>query len=176
MDEVRAILGLHHRFTPAQEEALGFFNVGEIVTLVNNMQVGFEIFATVCGLLTLVAGAVGVMNIMLVAVTERTRELGLRMALGATPHVLFFQTLLETVIITVSAGAVGVGLAGLLITLFGSLPQSDPNAEMVVPKITFPLRLAVISFLVLTGTGILAGLLPAIRASRLDPAIALREE
>jgi putative ABC transport system permease protein len=176
MDEVRAILGLHHRFTPGQEEALGFFNVGEIVTLINNMQVGFEIFMTACGLLTLVAGAVGVMNIMLVAVTERTRELGLRMALGATPQVLFFQTLVETVIITVSAGAVGVALAGLLITLFGSLPQADPGAEMVVPKVTFPVGLAVISCVVLTGTGILAGLLPAIRAARLDPAIALREE
>jgi putative ABC transport system permease protein len=134
------------------------------------------IFLAVCGLLTLAAGAVGVMNIMLVAVTERTREIGLRKAVGATPRDLFVQLVFETTIVTVAAGAIGVGLGAAIIAVVQALQAGAGGAEIFIPHLTFPPGLALLSFVILVGTGILAGILPALRAARLDPAVALREE
>jgi putative ABC transport system permease protein len=111
-------------------------------------------------------------NIMLVSVTERTREIGLRKALGATPREFFVQLVFETTIITVAAGGLGAGI----IYFLHSIREVSARAEFLMPRITFPPGLALLSFVVLVSTGILAGLVPALRAARLDPAVALREE
>ena len=176
IERVRAILGPHHYFHVAEEEALSFVNVAEAIKLVGTILTAITIFLSACGILTLAVGAVGVMNIMLVAVTERTREIGLRKALGATHRDLFIQLICETTIITVTAGAIGVGFAATIIFALQALHDASPKVQFLMPRLTFSPWLAALSFVVLVSTGVLAGLLPALRAARLDPAVALREE
>ena len=173
---VRALLGRHHSFMPAEEEAISFFNIADAIKLIGVILTAIVIFLSACGVLTLAVGAVGVMNIMLVAVAERTREIGLRKALGATHRDLFVQLLFETLLITVGAGVVGVALGAAIIRTLQFLHDFSPRSEMLVPRITFPAGLAVAAFIVLVSAGILAGLFPALRAARLDPSVALREE
>ena len=176
IERARTLLGRHHYFTPADEEALSFFDVSEAVQLVRMIGIALQIFLAACGILTLVVGGVGVMNIMLVAVTERTRELGLRKALGATHRDLFIQLLGETVVITVSAGLAGVALGAGIVAVMQVLRNSAERAQFLMPSVTLSASLTLISFAVLVGVGILAGIVPALRAARLDPAVALREE
>lgn len=173
---VRTTLGRHHYFKATDEEALGFFNIADALKLTEVIGFALQIFLTACGVLTLIAGGVGVMNIMLVAVAERTRELGLRKALGATPRAIIVQILCETVLVTVSAGTVGIGLGGSIIFGLGVLRSLSQRAEFLMPKVTLPPGLALLSFAMLVGVGVIAGIVPALRAARLDPAVALREE
>jgi putative ABC transport system permease protein len=176
MERVRTILGRHHYFHVEEEEALSFVNIAEAIKLIGTILIAIQIFLSACGAVTLAVGAVGVMNIMLVAVTERTRELGLRKALGATNRDLFVQLLFETTILTVCAGALGVALGAGIIVFLQAMRDTSERAQFLMPQVTFSPGLALLAFVVLAGTGILAGLVPARRAARLDPAVALREE
>jgi putative ABC transport system permease protein len=173
---VRAVVGPHRDFDPRDEEAMTFFNVAEAARITETIGLGLQIFLFGCGLLTLAAGGIGVMNIMLVAVAERTRELGLRTALGATDRDVFLQLLAESVVLTLAAGGAGVALGAAILAALDALQGAAPGAEMLVPELHFSPRQALLAFTVLTGVGILAGLVPARRASRLDPAVALRQE
>lgn len=175
MDAVRALLGRHHRFTPDHEEALVFFNISDAIRMLDVMFVALQLFMTACGALTLIAGGVGVMNIMLVAVAERTRELGLRKALGATNRDLFVQLLCDTLVITVSAGIGGFVLGGAIIYGLQVLREAAPRAKFLMAKVEFSPEVAAVAFVVLVTVGLLAGLVPGLRAARLDPAVALRE-
>jgi putative ABC transport system permease protein len=176
IERVRTILGRHHYFRVDEEEAMAFVNISEAIKLIGTILTAILIFLSACGILTLAVGAVGVMNIMLVAVTERTREIGLRKALGATHRNLFVQLVFETTIITVTAGAVGVAFGASLIYVLQVLHDASPKAQFLMPRVTFSPWLAALSFFVLVTAGIVAGLVPALRAARLDPAVALREE
>ena len=176
IERARTLLGRHHYFAPQDEEAMSFVNIAEGLKLISVILTAIIIFLSACGVLTLAVGAVGVMNIMLVAVTERTRELGLRKALGATHRDLFVQLVFETVIITMGAGVVGVGLGAAIIYLLQVLHDASPRMQFLMPRVSFSPGLAVLSFAVLVSAGVLAGLAPARRAARLDPATALREE
>jgi len=173
---VRTLLGRHHSFKLEDEEAMAFFNISESIKLISGILIAVQIFLAACGVLTLAVGAIGVMNIMLVAVAERTREIGLRKALGATPRELFVQLVCETTIVTVGAGVVGVGLGAGIIFVLQVIRDSSERARLLMPHVLFPAVLAVLSFAILVGAGILAGLVPALRAARLDPSVALRDE
>jgi len=175
-DRVRTILSRHHYFKVADEEALSFVNVADAIKLIGAILTAIEIFLVACGVLTLAVGAVGVMNIMLVAVAERNREIGLRKALGATHRDLFVQLAFETLIITVGAGIIGVGLGAAIIRFLQLLYDATPGSHFLMPRIGFSPALAALAFTVLVTAGILAGLVPALRAAHLDPAVALREE
>jgi putative ABC transport system permease protein len=176
IERVRALLGRHHYFPPEEDEALAFVNIVEAIKLISVMLGAIVIFLSACGALTLAVGAVGVMNIMLVAVTERTREIGLRKAVGATQRDLFMQLVFETVILTLGAGVVGVGLGGAIIYPLQVIRDTSPRMQYLMPHVTFSPWLAALSFTVLVSAGVLASLVPALRAARLDPAVALREE
>lgn len=173
---VRDLLGRHHGFTRADDDALSFFNVADVIRLMEGIETALQLFLVACGLCTLAAGGVGVMNIMLVAVAERTRELGLQKAIGASDRDLFVQLLGETVLVTVAAGVAGMLLGGAIVRFMGTIRGSSARVEFLVPKVTVSPTLAAVAFVVLVGVGVLAGLVPARRASRLDPAVALREE
>jgi putative ABC transport system permease protein len=123
------------------------------------------------GLVTLALGAIGIVNIMLVAVTERTREIGLRKALGATNRSILFQFFLEGAFLTLLSGAIGVGAAMLVIRLLSGvqLPQGFDTPRIVPVS-------AIGAVLALALAGITAGLYPARKAAMLEPVEALRQE
>jgi len=175
-ERVRALLARHHYFVPADEEAVSFFNIAEAMKLMELISLALQIFLVACGAVTLAAGAVGVMNIMLVAVAERTREIGLRKAVGATHRDVFVQVMGETVVITVTAGSTGLVLGAMIISALRFLRGSAERVQFLMPQVSFSPALAVLAFVVLVAVGVLAGVVPALRAARLDPAVALREE
>jgi len=176
IERVRTLLGRHHSFKPADDEALAFFNVGEIIESMNSMSLALNIFLAACGLVTLAIGAVGIMNIMLVAVTERTKEIGLRRALGATRRSVFVQLICETLLITLAAGAVGDLVGAALIRTMQIMRDSSERAQFLMPEVVFSTEVAVLSTLALVAVGVFAAMLPAAHAIRIDPALALREE
>jgi putative ABC transport system permease protein len=175
-ERVRAILSRHHYFQPRDEEALAFFNISDAMKLTEGIGVALQVFLGTCGLLTLLAGGIGVMNIMLVAVAERTRELALRKAVGATNRDLFVQLLVETVVITLAAGVGGMALGAGIIAVMRLLRNTTERIQFLMPAVQFSADLALLGFVVLVAVGIAAGIVPALRAARLDPAVALRDE
>ena len=168
---VRALLGLHHGFGPDAETALGAFNIDEVLQLIRTLGLGLRLFFTAAGIITLLVGAVGVMNIMLVVVHERTREIGLTKAVGASNRAVFAAFLAETVLLTSASGAIGLllGIGAVRLAAAAVVEGSMfTHVPLIVPATLIKLTLT------LVGVGIVAGVLPAVRAARTEPAVALR--
>jgi len=169
--QVRHLMALHHDFSPDDERALGFFDIQDAVKVIDALGLGLQLFLGSAGLVTLLVGATGVMNIMLVVVGERTREVGLRKAVGATDRAIFVEFLAEAVAVTVLAGAAG-GLLGCgLVALAASAVPAD-QVFRSPPELRATTAIAIAC--VLAAVGIAAGVLPARRASRVPPAVSLR--
>ena len=168
---VRATLGRHHGFQQSDDAAMGYFNVQEPVDIVHGLLLAMRVFLSAASLVTLVAGAVGVMNIMLVMVAERTREIGLKKAVGASNRRVFLEIVAETLGVTFVAGAVGV-LLGWLGVAFSASRIAVGQTMQAVPVLE-PGRVVVI-LATLIGVALFSALLPALRAIRTDPAAALR--
>jgi putative ABC transport system permease protein len=167
IEETRMVLRRDRGVKPGQEDNFEFFNSASLITQFNKMSVGVKLAAFVIGIIALVVAGIGIMNIMLVAVTERTKEIGIRKALGAKPEIILLQFLLEAIILCNIGGVVGVLLGfglGNLVSVFTHFENS------------VPMEWAVIGLLFCSAVGIGFGLLPAIRASRLNPIDALRYE
>jgi putative ABC transport system permease protein len=167
IEETRQVLRRFRGVKAHEEDNFEFFSSQSLITEFNQMSQGVKIAAFVIGIIALVVAGVGIMNIMLVSVTERTREIGLRKALGAKSRNVLFQFLLEAVILCNIGGIFGVaaGFAlGNVVTLFTSF------------DVRVPMEWAVIGLVFCSAVGICFGLLPAIRASRLNPIEALRYE
>ncbi len=169
-DDVRELLGLRHGFVPEDDRALSFVSVREAAQVIDALGLGLEIFLTSAGLVTLLVGAIGVMNIMLVVVGERTREVGLLKALGASQRAIFLQFLAEAVAMTSVAGLVGGVLGWAFVQWLASVV---PDATLA-PRPYLEPGTAVVLAAVLVGVGIASGVWPARRASRIEPAISLR--
>jgi putative ABC transport system permease protein len=178
--DLRTALAREHNFNSRDERALTILDWNQFRTLVTSLSVGLRVLLTIIGALTLSIGAVGVMNIMLVSVTERTHEIGVLKALGARRWHILGQILAEGLTLTLTGGLLGYLLATFFIHLIGSLPLLGPIFEDTSGR--GDLRLMVswsalaVSSVILIAVGLAAGLLPAIRAARLDPAIAIRHE
>ncbi|HEY7728554.1 MAG TPA: ABC transporter permease [Candidatus Eisenbacteria bacterium] len=167
IEQTRQVLRRARGLRPNEEDNFDFFNSQSLITQFNRMSMSVKIAAFVIGIIALVVAGIGIMNIMLVAVTERTREIGIRKAIGAKPESILTQFLLEAVILCNIGGVVGVlvgfGL-GNLVAVFTHL------------DVHVPLEWAVIGLLFCSAVGVAFGLLPAVRASRLHPIEALGHE
>jgi putative ABC transport system permease protein len=167
IDQTRQILRRQRGVRPGQEDNFDFYNSASLITEFNRMSMGVKLAGFVIGIIALVVAGIGIMNIMLVAVTERTREIGLRKALGARAASIRFQFLLEAVVLCNIGGIIGVLVGFALGNLVAVFTHFEPHV---------PLEWAVIGLLFCSAVGIAFGMLPAIRASQLDPIEALRYE
>ncbi len=162
-----------HQISPDDKDAVFNMNIEEQFNMFNNLGIGIAMLIWIVGLGTLFAGAVGVSNIMLVTVRERTKEIGIRRALGATPTNIIGQILSESVVLTVLAGIGGIVLGVGVLTATG-IVMSQSDQFFKDPQISFSVGIIALFVLVIIGT--FAGFIPAKRAMMIKPIEAISEE
>jgi len=172
-DKIREVLKSRHNIAPDDKTAVGGFNIEDQFTMFLYLGIGIAALIWIVGLGTLFAGGIGVSNIMLVTVRERTKEIGIRRALGATPRNIITQILSESIVLTLIAGILGLMLGVGLLQIVGmALSQGDQFFKN--PQISFAVGLGAMFILLVIGT--LAGFIPANRAMSIKPIEAIREE
>ena len=175
-DQIISFLKMRHRIAPADDQAIGRFNLEKEYRKITGLFSGIRAFLWMVGIGTLMAGVVSVSNVMLITVKDRTREIGVRKALGATPWSIINLILLESVFITTLSGYIGL-LLGTGIIYFINLTVSgvDMSGQMFMnPEVDLGVSLG--SLFVLIISGLLAGLLPSLHAARINPVEALRSD
>jgi putative ABC transport system permease protein len=170
--EIRSLLTERHRIPPGEKPDFEVRNTAEVAAVLTAIMGGLAAMLTGIAAISLVVGGVGIMNIMLVSVTERTREIGIRMALGARPRDILRQFLVESVVLSSVGGAIGMAMgvaasAGAIALLNVLLPNAKWSFQVSIPAM-------IIALLFAAAVGIFFGYYPARRASRLDPIEALR--
>ena len=180
-EQIRNTLGKQHKFDPKDESAIGLNN--KLENYIQTMKIfqAIKIFIWIIGIGTLIAGIVGVSNIMLIIVKERTKEIGIRKAIGATPFSVIGLVLLESVLITTVAGYIGLVMGvGLMELINMGLEQAAATAaatdNVFFKNPTVDFRTAVSATLILILSGAIAGYLPARKAANVTPIEALRDE
>ncbi|HZL84384.1 MAG TPA: ABC transporter permease [Candidatus Krumholzibacteria bacterium] len=174
-EKALALLKSRHKVAPDDLRAFGHFNLEEEYDKVQALFTGIRILVWLVGSGTLAAGAIGVSNIMLIIVRERTKEIGIRRAVGAKPAAVVSQIVLEALILTAVAGYIGMVAGIALIEVVGNLlPQGNASRMFTNPDVGVSEALQALAILV--AAGVLAGLAPAQRALQVSPMVALRSE
>jgi len=172
--EIKAILKNKYDIAPDDERAIGSFDMSEIfnnITAFTTVLKGFSFFV---GIFTLLAGVIAISNILLITVKERTKEIGVRRALGATPVIVKRQIVVEAIVLTAFAGLIGFAISVGILSILNGIWGSGDDFPFVNPMVSIPQFS--ISFLLMVGLSVLIGLLPANKAIKVRPIEALREE
>ena len=172
--DVKQTLKRIHRVNPEDERAFGSFNLGEVFNRIMGFARGMTFLSLVVGIATIIAGVIGIGNILLISVKERTKELGVRRALGATPSEVRMQIILESVFLTVIAGIFGIVLGAFVLAGINAGTANLEDFPYTNPTVPISYVLGALAIMVTLGT--LIGLIPAQRAVSIKPIDALREE
>ena len=172
-DRMRQILARSHNFDPTDKQAVFMINTEQMFALMDNLFTGLNFLIWLVGLGTILAGIIGVSNIMMVTVKERTTEIGIRRAIGATPRDILSQIILESIALTLAAGSLGIVFAVQMLRLTQSIVNHIPDMSA---QFQIDFWTAIIAALLLTLLGVIAGLAPASRAMSIKPVDAMREE
>lgn len=174
-EKVRGLLSRRHSIAPDDKAAIMMLDTRKIFKIVDNLFKGVNILVILVGLGTLLAGAIGVSNIMMVTVKERTTEIGIRRAIGATPKMILGQIITESIGLTILAGMFGILFSVFILWGAGNVVSSLPDFSSGISfQIGFWTGIAVLLLLVVLG--VLAGLAPALRAMNIKPVDAMRDE
>ena len=172
--DIKQTLKKIKRVSPEDERAFGSFNLGEIFNSIRGFAKGMTFLSLIVGIATILAGVIGIGNILLISVKERTKELGVRRALGATPGEVRVQIILESVFLTIVAGILGIILGSFV--LAGINAYTIDMTDFPYANPTVPIYLVLGALFIMVTLGTLIGLIPAQRAVSIKPIDALREE
>jgi putative ABC transport system permease protein len=180
VDDIRTALAREHRFNQKDTRAVEILEWNKFLAIIAGISAGLKVLLGIIGTLTLSIGAVGVANIMLVSVTERTREIGVLKAIGARRRHILMQIMFEGLSLTLLGGFLGFLLAAVLTKAIGTLPFLGPLFNDTSGQGDIHLSVSIAAMItsasILTVVGLIAGLVPAMRAARLDPVLAIRSE
>lgn len=171
--DIKANLRRIHKVDPEDEKAIGSFNLGEVFKKIFGFANGLTFLSLIVGVATILAGVIGIGNILLISVKERTKELGVRRALGATPAEVRNQILIESLFLTMLAGIIGIVMGALTLKAIDGFTQ---DIDLPYTNPTVPIPYVIGSLLLMIILGVLIGLIPAQRAVSIKPIDALREE
>lgn len=172
-DRIRTVIALDHHVDPKDEKGVMVFNTEMMFSIVDNMFTGINLLIWLVGIGTLLAGAIGVSNIMMVTVRERTVEIGIRRAIGATPRMILSQIIQESILLTSVAGMSGILFVVLVLQ---ELEMANTTDGVISAHFQISFWTAIGAVVLLSVLGVLAGLAPAIRAMKVKPVDAMRDE
>lgn len=174
--EVFEVIKRRHRIAPQDNRAVGAFDLYERFNQINGLNITLSAVALFVGILILISGSIGISNIMIIVVKERTKEIGIRRALGASPWTIRTQVLTESVFLTIISGMAGIAFASMIIWISNVLLDGVDNVNIMISNPGVGFKEIIIALAILVGSGLLAGFIPAQNAISIKPVEALRTE
>lgn len=174
--EVFKVIKSRHTIHPDDDRAIGHFDLYEQFSKINGLFIALNAIAYFVGILILLSGVIGISNIMLIVVKERTKEIGIRRALGATPWAIRSQILLESIFLTIVSGMTGIVLATGVLALVNMILENNSSPDTMFANPSVNLFVVGVALTILIISGLLAGLIPAQNAIKVKPVDALRTE
>ena len=173
-NQVKKLLKTIHNVSPEDQEAINGFNLGDVFNKISRFSYGMSFLSIIIGIATIIAGVIGIGNILLISVKERTKEIGIRRAIGATPKEIKLQIILESVFLTIIAGVIGIIMGAFILFTVDQATKNITDYPFTNP--TVPIEYIAGALILMIFLGVLIGLIPAKKAVSIKPIDALREE